>query len=111
MTQKIMKILSETEGNFCDQMLVDAPSGGLWPLIRKEVADYAGEYAGENDLGAGKLAKKVETELIMFGRFETGGFVATYDKSVFGTPRVSLEFDPDETDVLMRFNITYIVMP
>ena len=109
---KVLKILAETEGNSCSHEVIDTPSGGLWPLVRKEAADSCRcMVANASDAEAEGFAKKVENELIMFGTFDLDRFHAAYGKSAFGTPYVTLEIDPDEDDVFMRFNLTYIVLP
>ena len=108
---KIMEVMAETEGNSCSHRVIDAPHGGIWPLFRSTVMSYGEHFAEAEALAVEAFAKKAEDKLIMFGFFEANGFTARYGKSAFGTPYVSLEFDPDDSDIFMRWNITYIVLP
>jgi hypothetical protein len=108
---EILRILAETDGNDCTQMILPAPAG-IWPVIRDEVADLCSEYADPDDWDAKHFAKEIAGRLERYGEVEFDGFSAVYRKgmSVFDTDEVTIKMDSPE-DVYLRANITYIVLP
>lgn len=110
---KVLTIIAETEGNSCTQQ-VDEAKSGFWPFVRKQIENCASNFADPQDWGAEQFSKEVVNALEHGYPYEIGhAFRATYRKggSVFGTDMVRLELDPDEDDVLMRWNLTFIVIP
>ena len=105
MNVKLLKIISDATS--CSQDVVHVPVGDFWKYMRTEIADYGSFLADLNDWGAEKFAKKVSTELLLFGKFEDENLIASRSKGALGTDTVSLTIKEDDD----TYTITYIILP
>ena len=105
MNVKLLKIISDATS--CEQEVVHVPVGDFWKYMRTEIADYGSFLADLNDWGAEKFAKKVSTELLLYGKFEDEKMTASRSKGALNTDTVSLTILEEED----TYTITYIVIP